>query len=222
MEKTTIVMAGCLLLCAPASSQEHPRELKGGGHVLGERAEQFFSVGSVGELVRACEQRNWKAVKSLTNTIARDSKLNAKEICEKAAAVRQQATSGSRQEYSGTGDVETMRTDTFTLDSGRLVKIRMVYAMPVADVEGFHPKSFDELFAGVREAYGDPSKSYSEPVANPYGVKREAHRAIWMGKQNVISIIEQPGENSWTEVIAESLEEYQREVQAPKARNPLP
>jgi len=90
-----------------------------------------------------------------------------------------------------------MRRDTFTLDGGHLAKIRMIYAIPIADIEGFHTKSFDELLAGLREAYGEPSKSYSEPVVNTYGVRRNAHRAIWLGKQNVISIIEQPGEHSW-------------------------
>ena len=114
-----------------------------------------------------------------------------------------------------------MRRDTFTLDGGHLVKIRMIYAIPIADIEGFHTKSFDELLAGLREAYGEPSKSYSEPVVNTYGVRRNAHRAIWLGKQNVISIIEQPGEHSWTEIVAETLPEYNREVQAPKATNPL-
>ena len=97
----------------------------------------------------------------------------------------------------------------------------MIYAMPIADIEGFHPKSFDELFAGLLEAYGEPSKSYSEPVVNTYGVTRDAHRATWLGKQNVISIIEQPGEHSWTEIVAETLAEYNRETQAPKAANPL-
>lgn len=221
MGKIVIVIVGFLLWCVPASSQDQPRELKGGGHVLGESAEQFFSAGSVGELMRACEGRDWKAVKNLAKTANRESKINAKEICDKATAVRQQANSGARQEYSVTGDMRTMRTDTFTLDGGHLAKIQMVYAMPIADIEGFHPKSFDELLAGLREAYGDPSKIYTEPVENTYGLKRDAHRAVWVGKQNVISIIEQPGENGGTEIVAESPAEYQRDAQAAKAANPL-
>lgn len=219
MRNAIIVVLG-LLSCAPVPAQEQPRELKGGGHLLGQTAEQFFSVGSVGELMRACEARDWKTVRSVVKSSGNESKINAKEICDKAAVVKQEATSGARREYSG-GDKETMRADTFTLDGGHLVKIRMVYSVPIADIEGFHPKSFDELFAGLREAYGEPSKSYSEPTVNTYGVKRDAHRAIWMGKQNVISIIERAGDNARTEIIAETLAEYKREEQMPKTANPL-
>ena len=221
MKNAMVALIGFVMLSAPVRSHEQPRELKGGGHLLGETAEQFFSIGPVGELVRACEAKDWKAVKQLAKTSDHQSKVNAKEICEKMAVVKQQATSGARREYGDNGDKGTMRTDTFTLESGHLVKIRMIYAMPIADIEGFHPKSFDELFAGLREAYGEPSKSYSEPVVNTYGVKRDAHRATWLGKQNVISIIEQPGEHSCTEIVAETLAEYNREAQAPKAANPL-
>src|SRR3974390_2028719 len=221
MENALIAVVGCLLFCAPVQPQEQPRELKGGGHLLGETAEQFFSIGSVGELVRACEAKDWKTVKHLAKTSDHESKVNAKEICDRAAVVKQQATGGARQEYGASGDKKTMRTDTFTLDGGHLVKIRMIYAIPIADIEGFHPKSFDELFAGLREAYGEPSKSYSEPVVNTYGASRNAHRAIWLGEQNVISVIEQPGENGRTEIVAETLAEYNRQAQAPKAANPL-
>jgi len=221
MENAIIAFVGYVVLCAPVIPHEQPRELKGGGHLLGETAEQFFSTGPVGELVRACEAKDWKTVKQLARASDHKSKVDVKEICEKVAAVKHQATSGARQEYGASGDKEMMRTDTFTLQGGHLVKIRMIYAMPIADIEGFHPKSFDELFAGLREAYGEPSKSYSEPVVNTYGVKRDAHRATWLGRQNVISIIEQPGEHSWTEIVAETLAEYNREAQAPKAANPL-
>ena len=97
----------------------------------------------------------------------------------------------------------------------------MVYTIPVAETEGYHPKSFSELFTGLREAYGAPSKSYSEPVLNAYGAKYEAHRAVWMGKQDVISIVEQPGANGWTEIVAETLPEHNRAAQAAKTANPL-
>jgi len=221
MENAILVVLGYLLLCAPVPPQEQPRELKGGGHSLGETAEQFFSVGSVGELVRACDAKDWKTVKHLAKTVDHESKVSAKEICDKAAMVKQQAISGARQEYVDSGDKETMRADTFTLDGGHLVRIRMIYAMPIANFEGFHPKSFDELFMGLREAYGEPSKSYSEPVVNTYGVRHDANRAIWVGDKNVISIIGQPGENTRTEIVAETLAEYKREAQAPKTANPL-
>jgi hypothetical protein len=221
MEKLIIALIGCLPLCSSVASQELPREIRVVGHVLGETAEQFFSVGSVGELVHACDTKDWKTVKYLAMTVEQQSKVKAKEFCDKLAAIKQKATAGARQEYRSSGDIETMRTDTFTLEGGHLVKIRMIYAMPIADFEGFRPKSFDELFAGLREAYGDPSKSYSEPVLSTYGVKRDARRAIWEGKQNVISVTEQLGEHGQTEIVAETLAEYKRDTQAPKTANPL-
>jgi hypothetical protein len=221
MEKLIIALIGCLPLCSSVASQERPRELRGVGHVLGETAEQFFSVGSVGELVHACDKKDWKTVKNLAKTVEQQSKIKAKEFCDNVAVIKQGATAGARQEYGSSGDIETMRTDTFTLDGGHLVKIRMIYAMPIAEIEGFRPKSFDELFSGLREAYGDPSKSYSEPVVSTYGVKRGARRAIWEGKQNVISVTEHLGEHGQIEIVAETLAEYERDTQAPKTANPL-
>jgi hypothetical protein len=107
MENAIIAFVGYALLCAPVLPQEQPRELKGGGHLLGETVEQFFSIGSIGELVRACEAKDWKTVKHLAKTSDHEFKVNAKEICDKAAVVKQQAMSGARQEYRDTGDKET-------------------------------------------------------------------------------------------------------------------
>lgn len=221
MEKVIIALIGCLSLCSSLASQERPGELRGVGHVLGETAEQFFSIGSVGEVVHACETKDWKTVKYLAKAVEQQSKVKAKEFCDKVVAVKRRATAGARQEYRSSGDIETMRADTFTLDGGRLVKIRMIYAMPIADFEGFRPKSFDELFAGLREAYGDPSKSYSEPVVSAYGVQRDARRAVWEREQNVISVIEHLGEHGQIEIVAETLAEYKRDTQASKTTNPL-
>jgi hypothetical protein len=71
----------------------------------------------------------------------------------------------------------------------------------------------------LKEAYGPPSQSYSEPVVNAYGVKYDAHRAVWMDKQDVISVVEQPGENGQTEISAETLAEYDRDARK-KLENP--
>ena len=218
MANKLISVVGFLMLCASASPQEQPRELRGGGHLLGETAAQFFSEGVIGDSLRACQARDWKSVfKDLAHT----SKTIAKEYCAKLNLARQQATNGIRLEYNGPGDEETLRADTFTFDRGNLVKIDMVYAAQIANVEGYHPKSFGELFAGLQEAYGPPSKSHSEPMLNAYGVKHEAHRAMWLGHQNVITIIEQPGAEGRTEIIAETIAEYDRAAHSPKAANPL-
>jgi len=218
MKNKIISFVGCLMLCASASPQEQPRELRGGGHLLGETAEQFFSERFVGDILRACQGRDWKSV---SKNLGHTSKTNAKDYCAKEQLAKQQATSGTRLEYHGRGDEETMRADTFTFDGGHLVKIDMVYLASTANVEGYHPKSFGELFAGLREAYGPPSKSYSEPMLNAYGVKFDAHRAVWLGNQNVISIIEEPGAEGRTQIIAETVAEYNRAAQAPKTENPL-
>ncbi|MDQ1405117.1 MAG: hypothetical protein QOG55_746, partial [Acidobacteriaceae bacterium] len=53
------------MLFSSGPQQERPRELKGGGHSLGETAEHFFSESAVGQLLRACEAGDWKAVKQL-------------------------------------------------------------------------------------------------------------------------------------------------------------
>jgi hypothetical protein len=221
MENTIMSLVGCLLISASLFAQEQPRELRGGGHLLGETAGQFFSEGVVGDTLRACQRKDWKSVSQLFKYAGDASKAYAKDYCAKEKLAQQQATSGTRLEYDGPGDEETMRRDTFTFDGGRLIKIDMVYLASSANMEGYRPKSFDELFAGLREAYGPPSKSYAEPGQNAYGVKYDAHRAVWMGNQDVISITEKPGDDGRTEIIAETLAEYNRAAQAPKAPNPL-
>ncbi len=218
MGKAGIFIVGCLILCGSVPAQERPRELKGDGHLLGETAEQFFSEGHVADLARACEAREWKSVKQLSKNLDYASQTNAKEICAKEKLAKQQATSGERLEYNGRGEVESLRTDTFTFDRGHLVKIDMVYSAPTANVEGFHPKSFAELLAGLQQAYGPPSRSYSEPKIDVYGVKYDARRADWLGQQDVISISEEPGPEGRTEIVAETTAEYNRKA---KPANPL-
>jgi hypothetical protein len=220
MRNAITFIFACLTLGNLVPAQDQPRQVKGDGHLLGEPSEQFFSEGPLGELLRACQARDWKSVARLF-TVDRSLKINAKDICVAQLAARQQAGSGARLEYKGRGDRDALRTDTFTLDDRHLVKIDMIYEAPVADIEGLHPKSFDELFAGLQEAYGAPTKTYTEPVQNAYGVRNEAHRALWIGKENVISIIEKPGENGWTKIIAMTLAEYNRATKAPKTENPL-
>jgi hypothetical protein len=220
MKNKAMFLVGCLVLGNAISAQEQPRQVKGDGHLLGETAEQFFAEGHVGDVLRACQAGDWKSVARLFN-VDHSSKINAKDICVALVAAKQQAVSGARLEYKGLGDKDARRTDTFTFDDRHLVKIDMVYEAAIADIEGFHPKSFDELFAGLQEAYGAPTKTYTEPLQNAYGVRYEAHRALWMGEDNVISIIERPGGNGWTEIIAATLAEYHRAAKAPKTENPL-
>jgi hypothetical protein len=221
MGNTIVFFIGCLISCASVQMPEQPRVLKGDGHLLGETAEQFFSEGIAGDMLRACQKNDWKTVSRLSANADQASKPKAKDECATAKLARQQATSGKRVEYSSRGDRETLRADTFTFDGGHLVKIEMVYTVPIANIEGFHSKSFGELFAGLQEAYGPPSKSSIEPKVNAYGVKYDAHRAVWLGKEDVISIVEHPGENGRSEIVAETVAEYARAGRVPKAANPL-
>ena len=221
MRNANLLMMGCLLSYTAAAAQEQPRVLKGGAHVLGETAEQFYSEGYVGELLRACQAGDWKSVNHIYNSPDHSSKSAAKDICAKQMLAKGRAASGERVEYQGGGDPETLRADKFLLDGGRLVKIAMVYNASVANFEGSHAKSYAELLAGLQEAYGAPTKSYTEEVVNTYGVKYDARRAGWMGKQDVISVTEQPGANGWTEIVAETIAEFNRAARAPKSANPL-
>jgi hypothetical protein len=220
MRGSVTSVLGLLMLFSFRPQEERPRELKGGGHSLGESAEHFFSEGAAGELLRTCEAGDWKAVKQLAKAANPGSKPNPKELCSAAAFIKKQASKGARQEYAG-GDDKAMRTDIFTLDGGYLVKIDMVFSVSVMDVEGYHPKHYAELFEGLREAYGEPTKSSSETVTDVYGIKYDAHRAEWVGKQDVITIVEQPGGNGRTEIVVETLAERERATKAPKTANPL-
>ena len=221
MKNTMVIVAGCLALGTAALAQDQPRQLKGGGHLLGETAEQFYTEGGTAELFRACQAHDWKTVNHLLKDENNPSKTSAKDICAERTAVKQNAISGQRLEFKGAGDPPGMRADTFTLDGGHLVKIDMVYSTPTAHYEGFHPRSYAELFEGLKEAYGEPSKAYTEPVLDTYGVQYDAHRAIWLGKDDVILIVEQPGTNSWTKIVAATLAEYNRTVKDAKTANPL-
>jgi hypothetical protein len=221
MKNTILMVAGSFLLGSPTFAQDQPRQLKGGGHLLGETAEQFYSEAGTAELFRACQAHDWKTVSRLLKDELHPSKTSAKDVCAEQTAVKQNAISGQRLEYKGIGDPQGMRADTFTLDGGHLVKIDMVYSTPTGQLEGFHPKAYAELFEGLKEAYGEPTKTYTEPVLNAYGVQYDAHRAIWMGKDDVILIVEQPGTSPWSKIVAATLAEYDRTLKEAKTANPL-
>ena len=208
---------GCLLLSAPVLAQEQPRELRGGGHKLGETVEQFYSEEAAGSLLKACEAHNWKIASKMYKAADPSSKLNGKDICAMLMLIKKRATDGERLEYKGYGDPETVRADTFTFDKARLVRIQLVYGASTANVEGIHPKSFADLFAGLQEAYGAPTKSSVETAQDGYGVKYDSHRAEWAGKENIITITERPGTYGSTEIVVATIGEYKN----PKPVNPL-
>lgn len=192
-------------------SKEQPIKVKG-GHVLGETAEQFFAEGHEKETLDACAVGDYKSVN-------KSSRRALKQYCAEMADTRRRAASGTRCEYKTGGDPNERRDDTFTFDGGRLVKVELVYAAPSADVN-YRGQRFDEIFAGIKQAYGPPTTESTSPVKNAYGVESVAHHETWLLPGGAILISEHPGEDGSTTLLALTRAEYDRTV-APKPTNPL-
>jgi hypothetical protein len=201
-----------LALASGVLAQDLPMKVKG-GHQLGETAEQFFDEGHEKEVLSACAAGNFKSVNP--------DKRAAKKYCGDLDEIRQMAVSGKRGEY-GSGDPSDMRTDTFTFDGGHLVKVELLYSVPSAE-SNYRGHSFEDIFAGIKQAYGPPTSESTAPVQNVYGVKYTAHRELWVAPHAVILITEQPGEGGSTTLIAFTRAEYDRTMAAgaPKPANPL-
>ena len=186
-----------------------------GGHELGETAEMFFGEGYEREVLGACAAGDLKGVK-------KPDKRALKKYCDDMGYARQQATSGKRYDYTGSGDLSEVRLDTFTFDGGHLVKVELLYSVPSAEVN-YRGQSFEKIFAGVKQAYGPPTSESTHPVRNAYGVEYLAHRELWLTTQAAIVITEQPGDGGSTALVALTRAEYDREMAAgvPKTANPL-
>lgn len=209
-----LLTVAVLSLTSRVLAQDQPMKVKG-GHQLGETAEQFFNEGREKEALSACATGDFKSV-------SRSNKRQLKKYCGELADARQQAISGKRGEYKSDGDVSEMRSDTFTFDGGHLVKVELLYSSPSAEFN-YRGQSFEEIFAGVKQAYGPPASESTEPTKNAYGVPYLAHREIWEPPQAAIVITEQPGRDGSTTLVAFTRAEYDRTIAAgaPKAANPL-
>jgi hypothetical protein len=201
-----------LLFASGISAQEQPLQVKG-GHLLGETAEQFFSEGYEKQALDACATGDFRGINKLT-------KRGMKKYCSQLADTRQQATSARGCEYKG-GDLTELRTDTFTFDNGRLVKVELVYAVPSAEAN-YRGQSFVQIFDGTKQAYGLPTSASTQPVRNQYGVEYVAHRELWLTPQSAVLITERPGEGGSTTLAAFTRAEYDRTVQAATAKAPNP
>jgi hypothetical protein len=186
-----------------------------GGHELGETGEQFFAEGYEREMLSACATGDFKSVN-------KSSRRQLKEYCAAFADVHLQAIGGKRTEYKGSGDVSELRTDTFTFDKDRLVKAELLYSAPTAEVN-YRGQSFEEIFTGVKQAYGPPVSETTKPVQDAYGVPYTAHRELWLLPHAAILITEKPGPGGSASLAAFTREEYDRTVatDAAKAANPL-
>jgi hypothetical protein len=100
--------------------------------------------------------------------------------------------------------------------------VQLVYAVPSAEFNN-RGQAFDQIFAGVKEAYGTPTTESTTQVRDAYGVQYVAHRELWVSPDAAISITEAPGPGGSTTVIAYTRAEYDRmkAASASKAANPL-
>jgi hypothetical protein len=208
------VLAAVLALASGVIAQELPMKVKG-GHQLGETAEQFFAEGQEKETLSACAVGDFKSV---IKAIRRP----AKKFCDDLANTRQLAVDGKREEYQSDGDSSELRKDTFTFDSGHLVKVELVYSAPSAE-SNYRGHSFKELFEGVKQTYGPPTNETTKPTQDTYGVPYLAHRELWLAPMAAVLITEQPVPGGPTTLVAFTRAEYDRTVAAgePKPANPL-
>jgi hypothetical protein len=216
MRKGTIGLfsIAVLVLAIGVPAQDLPMKVKG-GHQLGETAEQFFAEGQEKEALGACATGNFKGLdKSIRHQV--------KKGCDKLAETRQLAMGGKREDYQSGGDPSEMWTDTFTFDGGRLVKVELVYSIPSA-ASNYRGHSFEDIFAGAKQAYGPPMSESTKPTHDPYGVPYLAHRELWVASHAAVLITEQPGRGGSTTLVAFTRAEYDRTTAAgdPKPANPL-
>jgi len=203
-----------IALATCAHGQDQPLKVKG-GHQLGETAEQFFAEGQEKEALTACATGNFKSV---DKSIRRD----VKKSCDELAETRQLTMDGKRKDYQSGGDPSELRTDTFTFDGGRLVKVELVYSIPSAEFN-YRGHSFKEIFEGAIQAYGPATSESTSPKQDAYGVPYLAHRELWVMPSAAILITEQPGPGGSTTLAAFTRAEYDRTAAAgaPKPANAL-
>lgn len=214
MKKVGPVTLAVLSLAWSVLAQEQPLKVKG-GHELGETAEQFFAEGSEKMALSTCAARDFKSVDKSNRRLA-------KKICEDLVDARQQAISGKRSEYQSGGDPAEVRMDTFTFAGDHLEKVELLYSAPSAEVN-YRGLSFETIFAGVKQAYGPPTRESTETTKSAYGVEYLAHSDLWLARDTAILITEKPGPGGSTTLIAFTRAEYDRTIEAgaPKPANPL-
>lgn len=184
-----------------------------GGHELGETAQQFFAEGHEKEILAFCESGNYKGV-------GRTTKREAKAFCGMLTEIRRQATSGIRSDYESGGEPSELRTDTFTFDGGRLVKVRLTYGTPSPEFN-HRGLTFEQISAGVKRDYGPPTRESSDQVRNVYGVPYTSHSELWLWPRAAILIAQQISSPASTTLTAFTRAEYDRST-APGAQLPDP
>ena len=215
MSRPMIALFAFMALWFPSATPSQDSMLKvKGGHQLGESSDQFFGEGFEKQALTACAAGDYKGVEKW-------NKRELKSLCAHIAAAREQAGSGKRYDYKGGGDVSERRTDTFTFDNAYLVKVELVFAAPSADAN-YRGQSFEQILAGLKQAYGSPTNESTQPATNTYGVRYTAHRELWLTPQAAILVVEKPGETGSTTLSAFTRREYDRSMgTGAKPTNPL-
>jgi len=213
---TSFALTALSLFCLGlvALAQDLPMKVKG-GHVLDETADQFFSKGHEKETLATCAAGDFKGLK-------KDAKRLAKAHCAELSNIRSQATSGKRIGYESSGDNDELRAERYTFDGGHLVKVEVVYLAPTAE-SNYHGKSFDDIFAGAKEAYGPPTSQSSETIQNAYSLHYVLHRALWVAPRAAVLLTEQPSPEASVTLSAFTRAEYDRTAadNKPKPSNPM-
>jgi hypothetical protein len=214
IEIVGLLTLAVLSLASGVLAQQQPIMVKG-GHQLGETAEQFFAEGHEKEMLSACAVGDFKSLNQ-------SDKRQAKKYCGELADTRQQAMGGKRREYQSGGEPSEMRMDTFTFDGGHLVKVELLYSAPSPEYN-YRGKTFEEIFAGVKQAYGPPTSDNTQPTYDIYGVKYFTHHELWLAPLAAILITDQPKPGGSTTLFAFTRAEYDRMMaaEALKAANRL-
>jgi hypothetical protein len=208
---TAVATAG-IFAASAASAQDVPMKVKG-GHELGETSDQFFTEGHEKEIFGLCAANDFKGLKKATKHLA-------KVYCDELSDTRKKAADGKRTEYKipGEDDDDALRRQTFTFDHARLVKVELDFMEPTAETN-YKGKSYKDVFAGVKEAYGPPTSEKTETIQNAYSLQYELHKDWWVAPHAAVLVEEKPAPEAAVVVTAYTREEYDRETH--KSTNPL-
>lgn len=193
-------------------------EVKVQDHVLGESAKQFFSEGHEGDALRACASGDFKSVNQ-------PNKKAGKEYCTKLSDSRQSLTVNGNGKYKADASGDSNKTITYIFLAGKFVAAEITFISP-DPTNSYHGKSFDEIIAGLRGAYGPPASETTASLQGTYGAPYQARRELWLGDAYAIEAAEQPtqsGATGWTSVNVSTRELYDK-LKAnggPKPANPL-
>jgi hypothetical protein len=99
--------------------------------------------------------------------------------------------------------------------------VELIYTVPSAEAN-YRGQSFEQIFAGIKQAYGTPTSESTQSVRNAYGVDYAAHRELWLTAEWAIVITEKPGDGGTTTLSAFTRVEYDRTLATGAVKTPNP